>query len=93
MADIWPPQQRGIAVVGYAVTLVGGPMLAPIIGSALTQSYLGWRWTEYLTGIVIMAQVVLDVALLDESYPPVLLSYKARRLRFEGKNWALHAKV
>lgn len=93
MADIWPPQQRGIAVVGYAVTLVGGPMLAPTIGSALTQSYLGWRWTEYLTGIVMMAQVVLDVILLDESYPPVLLSYKARRLRFEGKNWALHARV
>lgn len=93
MADIWPPQQRGIAVVGYAMTIVGGPTLAPIIGGALTSSYLGWRWTEYLTGIIMIAQVVLDVCFLDESYPPVLLAYKARRLRFTGKNFALHAKV
>ncbi|KAF3386183.1 Efflux pump bik6, partial [Penicillium rolfsii] len=92
MADIWPPQQRGIAIVGYAITIVGGPTLGPIIGGALTSSYLGWRWTEYLTGIIMMAQVVLDVCFLDESYPPVLLAYKARRLRFKGKNFALHAK-
>lgn len=39
-----------------------------------------------------MAQVVLDLLFIDESYPPVLLAYKARRLRIEGKNWALHAK-
>ncbi|KAF7122288.1 hypothetical protein CNMCM5793_000245 [Aspergillus hiratsukae] len=38
------------------------------------------------------AQIVLDVFLVDESYPPVSLAYKARRLRLEGKNWALHAK-
>lgn len=93
MADIWPPQQRGIAIVGYAITIVGGPTLGPIIGGALTSSYLGWRWTEYLTGIIMMTQVVLDAFLLDESYAPVLLAYKARRLRLEGKNWALHAKV
>lgn len=93
MADIWSPEQRGIAIVGYAITLVGGPTLAPIIGGALASSYLRWGWTEYLTGIITMAQVVLDALFVDESFPPVLLSYKARRLRFETKNWALHAKV
>ncbi|KAJ5127195.1 Efflux pump bik6 [Penicillium atrosanguineum] len=92
MADIWPPEQRGIAVVGYAVTLVAGPTLGPIIGSALTHSYLGWRWTEYLTAIIMMVQVFLNALILDETYAPVLLSYKARRLRLEGKNWALHSK-
>ncbi|KAM3447217.1 hypothetical protein MY3296_008953 [Beauveria thailandica] len=93
MADIWPAEQRGIAIVGYAITIVGGPTLGPIIGGAITSSYLGWRWTEYLTGIVMMAQVLLDVCLLDESFLPVLLAYKARRLRLAGKNFALHAKV
>jgi hypothetical protein len=29
---------------------------------------------------------------LDESYPPMLLVYKARRLRVETGNWSLHAK-
>lgn len=35
--------------------------------------------------------LVLDVLFLDESYPPVLLVYKARCLRFKSGNWALHA--
>lgn len=34
----------------------------------------------------------LDVIFLDESYPPILLVYKARRLRHETGNWALHAR-
>ena len=34
----------------------------------------------------------LDVVVLDESYPPVLLLTKARRLRHETGNWALHAR-
>lgn len=36
--------------------------------------------------------LALDVIFLDESYPPVLLAYKARRLRHESGNWALHAR-
>lgn len=36
--------------------------------------------------------LALDVILLDESYPPVLLVYKARRLRHVSGNWALHAR-
>lgn len=36
--------------------------------------------------------LLLDVIFLDESYPNKLLVYKARRLRHETGNWALHAK-
>lgn len=53
---------------------------------------LGWRWTEYVTGILQGATLLLGVIFLDESYPPKLLVYKARRLRHETGNWALHAK-
>ncbi|KAL9092347.1 MAG: hypothetical protein Q9165_004521 [Trypethelium subeluteriae] len=91
LADIWAPEQRGAAIVGYAMAVVGGPVLGPIVGGAVVQSYLRWRWTEYLTGILMMFFLVLDVIFLDESYPPVLLVTKARRLRHESGNWALHA--
>ena len=93
LGDIWSPQQRGVAVVGYAVAVVGGPTIGPVVGGAITSSDLRWRWIEYLTGIVLMAQLVLDLILCDESYAPTLLVYKARRLRHESGNWALHAKV
>ena len=93
LGDIWSPEQRGVAVVGYAISVVGGPMIGPVVGGAITSSYLRWRWTEYLTGIIMMLQLMLDVLLCDESYAPTLLVYKARRLRYESGNWALHAKV
>lgn len=92
LGDIWSPQQRGAAIVGYAMAVVGGPTLGPIIGGAICQSYLGWRWTQYITGIYMMAILTLDVIFIDESYPPMLLTYKAQRLRHETGNWALHAK-
>ncbi|OJJ49675.1 hypothetical protein ASPZODRAFT_2115362 [Penicilliopsis zonata CBS 506.65] len=92
LSDIWTPEQRGAAIVGYAMAVVGGPVLGPIVGGALTQSYLGWRWTEYITGIMMMLFLILDIIFLDESYPPALLVAKAQRLRFETGNWALHAR-
>lgn len=49
LADIWTAEQRGAAIVGYAMAVVGGPVLGPIVGGAICQSYLGWRWTEYVS--------------------------------------------
>ena len=74
------------------MALVGGPLFSPIAGAAIVQSYLLWRWTFYLTGIMMMAVLCFDVILLDESSAPVLLASKASRLRRETGNWALHAK-
>ena len=91
--DIWAPEQRATAMVGYAIAVVGGPTIAPVIGGAISSSYLRWRWTEYLTGILMMVQLILNVLILDESYGPALLVRKAQRLRHETGNWALHAKV
>ena len=93
LADIFPASQRGIAIASYAMAVVIGPVFGPIVGAALVvQPSLRWRWTEYLTGIMQLVIVVLDALLLDESYPPKLLVYKARRLRHQSGNWALHAK-
>ena len=92
LGDLYNPGQRGIAMAGYALAVVGGPALGPVVGSAVVvQPFLRWRWTEYLTGILQMFILLLDVVWIDESYAPVLLVYKARRLRFESGNWALHA--
>ena len=44
-----------------------------------------------LTGIVIMAILALDVFIIDESYPPVVLRHKAQILRHTSGNWVLHA--
>nr|POF04883.1 efflux pump bik6 [Quercus suber] len=92
LGDIWSAEQRGAAIVAYAMAVVGGPTLGPIVGGAICDSYLGWRWTQYITGIFQALILTLDVCILDESYPASLLVAKARRLRHESGNWALHAK-
>ncbi|RMZ89164.1 hypothetical protein DV736_g3604, partial [Chaetothyriales sp. CBS 134916] len=93
LADLFPPTQRGIAIAAYAMAVVIGPVFGPIVGAAMVvNSSLGWRWTMYLDGIMTIFILVLDIIFIDESYPPALLITKARRLRFQSGNWALHAK-
>ncbi|KAK8116163.1 hypothetical protein PG984_012665 [Apiospora sp. TS-2023a] len=72
----------GVAMAFYAVCVMGGPTLAPVIGSALTVNpHLGWRWTEYMEAII--TAVILGVAIiwLPETYPPILLKRKAKLMR------------
>lgn len=49
LSDLFPAEERGVAIVGYAMAVVGGPSLGPIVGAAIVQSYLRWRWTEYVS--------------------------------------------
>ncbi|OCK76509.1 hypothetical protein K432DRAFT_462929 [Lepidopterella palustris CBS 459.81] len=51
LGDIWPPQTRDMAIVGYVVAVM----------------------TEYITGIMIIFILTLEVLILDESCPAVLL--------------------
>ena len=92
--DIWTADQRGVAILGYSMAVVGGPLFSPIAGAAIVQSGdVSWRWCFNLTAIMMMAILVLDVVMLDESSANVLLAKKAAGLRQETGNWALHAKV
>src|SRR6516164_1823340 len=44
VADIWQPSERGRATGIFYLGPLTGPLLAPIIGGALTQEF-GWRST------------------------------------------------
>lgn len=91
LGDIWAPKARGTAVTFYAVAVVGGPTLGPLIGSALlVNPHLGWRWTEYIEAIWVFAVLGLCVFTLPEMYGPVLLKRKVQRLRKETGNKAFY---
>jgi DHA1 family multidrug resistance protein-like MFS transporter len=80
-------------MVGFCLTVFSGPLLAPSIGGfTVMNEHLNWRWTHYLTGILGVASFISLLFFLDETYAPVLLVSKARRLRHETQNWAIHAK-
>ncbi|KAF2489181.1 MFS transporter [Lophium mytilinum] len=93
LADMWDPIDRAYAICVFAAGGFAGPVVGPPIGGFITQSYLGWRWTAWIT--LIMAALFGTIALfvIPETSAPRILQTKARRLRFQTQNWALHAKA
>lgn len=91
LGDIWMPKARGIAVTFYAVAVVGGPTIGPVIGAALViNKNLGWRWTEYILAIWVATVTVMAYFFLPEMYAPYLLKKKAQRLRKETGDSRYH---
>ncbi|KAJ8112671.1 hypothetical protein ONZ43_g5342 [Nemania bipapillata] len=86
------PPQLGAPMVCYGITIAAAPTLGPIIGGAFIASGSGWRWTQYLTGILMAVQFVLDALFLDESHADIILTRKAQQLRRSTGNWVLHSK-
>ncbi|KAI9368747.1 major facilitator superfamily domain-containing protein [Aspergillus egyptiacus] len=81
------------SMVGFCITVFSGPLLAPVIGGFMVMNeHLGWRWTNYIPGILGAASFISLVFFLDETYAPVILAHKARRLRHEEQDWSIHAK-
>ncbi|TKA64253.1 hypothetical protein B0A55_09297, partial [Friedmanniomyces simplex] len=91
-ADMFNNRQRGLAVTVFSMAVFAGPLLAPFTGGFIDQSYLGWRWTEYITAIMGFLGLGLSLIFLEETYPPVILVNKAADLRRRTKNWGIHAK-
>lgn len=93
LADIWNPVDRGVAMASFAGATFGGPTLGPILGGFIVESYLGWRWTAWITLIASAFFATIAFIIVPESYPPVLLQQRAARLRIETRNWAYHSAL
>ncbi|KAG0633073.1 major facilitator superfamily domain-containing protein [Tuber brumale] len=91
-ADIFSQETRGTAIAVFSMAVFSGPLYAPIAGGFITESYLGWRWTEYITAIMGFFALFLCLFFLEETYPPVILVSKATELRHLTKNWGIHAR-
>jgi MFS transporter, DHA2 family, multidrug resistance protein len=69
LADIFPPQKRGLAFSLYAVTAVCAPAIGPTLGGWITDNY-SWRWIFLINLPVGLITVVLVHFLVDD--PPFL---------------------
>jgi DHA2 family multidrug resistance protein len=47
MLESFPPQKRGVAMAAFAQGVVVAPILGPVIGGWITDSY-SWRWIFYI---------------------------------------------
>ena len=91
LADVYTNVHRGVAISIYALTVFGGPMLAPFIGGFMTTT-IGWRWTLWLVSILGFLDVFLLLVWLDETYHPIMLADKAKAIRQQTGNWGIHAR-
>lgn len=91
-SDIFNNAHRGIAITIFSMAVFTSPLAAPFIGGFLVESYLGWRWTMYITSFMGFLTFGLVVLFLDETYSPQILINKAAVIRRRTGNHFIHAK-
>ncbi|KAJ5358859.1 uncharacterized protein N7496_011272 [Penicillium cataractarum] len=91
-ADIYNNQTRGVAIAMFAMAVFVGPFASPFTGGFITMSYLGWRWTMYISCIMGFLSTVLCLLFLKETYAPAILVEKAIKLRRQTHNWGIRAR-
>ena len=82
ISDLWSPMERVFAFPIFANAGFMGPVFGPVIGGFIGQSSLvSWRWTEWI--ILIISGLILTIVILfqPETYPAILLKWKAAHLR------------
>ncbi|KAG5641463.1 hypothetical protein DXG03_005140, partial [Asterophora parasitica] len=62
----------------YTISPFIGPVLGPLLSGFINEN-LYWRWTYRIQSIWIFVQYIALIALVPETYEPVLLKRKARR--------------
>lgn len=67
LADIFPPQQRGLAFALFGVTAIVAPTIGPTLGGWITDNY-SWRWIFFINLPVGIVALLLVFRLVED--PP-----------------------
>ncbi|KAJ8081862.1 hypothetical protein PM082_007708 [Marasmius tenuissimus] len=82
VGDTFHPEERGRAMALYSLGPMLGPALGPVAGGWIAEKTT-WRWVFWSTSIFNAVVLLAGMFLLQETYAPVLLEKKARRLAKE----------
>ncbi|MCJ1226294.1 hypothetical protein MMC12_002944 [Toensbergia leucococca] len=80
IADLFVSEQRGGAMAVFALGPLLGPVIGPDSGGYLIQAK-GWRWVFWVLSIVDAGLSILALCLLRETYHPLILERKAKKMR------------
>lgn len=89
MADLFNDKERNTALALYALGPTVGPVAAPIISGFIAES-TSWRWVMWTLTIFTGVIAFFGCIFYRETYAPILLQWKAQRLRKETGNPHLH---
>ncbi|ORY64907.1 major facilitator superfamily domain-containing protein [Pseudomassariella vexata] len=82
IADMFPVEERGLAMSLWTLGLTLGPSLGPVIGAFIAGS-IGWRWAPWIVMIPSVICTILLFFLLPETNHRVLIDRKVKALRAE----------
>jgi MFS transporter, DHA2 family, multidrug resistance protein len=80
MLEAFPPEERGKAMAAWAICIVTAPILGPVVGGWLTDTY-SWRWIFYINipvGVISLIMAKLFV------FDPPYLRKKAQGIDYWG---------
>lgn len=83
IADLWDAKTRGIALSLFSLAPFAGPALGPIVSGFISVGGASWRWLFWVCTIFSGVCLALVVLTLPETYAPIILLKKARRIRKE----------
>lgn len=91
LGDLFTAEQRGKAMSVYSLMPLLGPAIGPVAGGWIAQC-TSWRWVFWSTTIACGLIQAAGLVYLRETYAPVLLQRKKRRLAKETGNDALRTE-
>jgi multidrug resistance protein len=84
------PVTRGRAMAAFMTATVCGPILSTIFSGFV--SPVSWRWSFWI-GLIIIGVCWIPLAFLPESYGPIILKQRARKLRKETGDQTILAPI
>jgi len=85
LADMWEAKERGKAIAVFSLGPPIAPTIAPIIAGFISLRTT-WRWVMWVLAFATGFTFVFGIIFLSETYPPIILGRKAKRLREESGN-------
>ncbi|TBU49917.1 MFS polyamine transporter [Dichomitus squalens] len=80
LGDMWTPEERGQSIAIYSLAPLLGPVVGPIAGGWIAERST-WRWVFWSTSIAAFVIQIVGLWTLQETYAPILLARKAKKIR------------
>ncbi|CEP20543.1 YHK8 [Cyberlindnera jadinii] len=80
VTDIFKKHEIGVPMCIYSLAPFMGPSLGPLL-SGFVNAHIHWRWTFHILTIFSGVMLMFVIFCLPETYVPILLVRKAKRIR------------
>lgn len=90
--DTFEKSEIALPIAIFGVSPFVGPSIGPLFSAGINE-HLHWRWVFYIMLMLHGVALVLVILLVPETYRPLLLVRKAKRLRNQTGNDKLYAAL